>query len=110
MRALAVLLVLLFAVPPAAGAVRVSDALCVAQSDGPFLALPADVREAYLAALADAGWTLLRTDFTWSRIEPSPARAISRSASSGIVIFSALAISRRRSSIFAVAIVRKSNC
>jgi polysaccharide biosynthesis protein PslG len=57
--------------------VRVADALCVSQSDGPFLALAPDVRDAYLAALADAGWRLMRTDFTWSRIQPSPPPAAS---------------------------------
>ena len=37
-------------------------------------------------------------------------RAISRNASSGTAIFSAAAIKRSRSKIFAVAIVRNSNC
>ena len=53
----------------------VRDALCVSQSDGPFLALAPDAREAYLAALADAGWNLMRVDFTWSRIQPAPPPA-----------------------------------
>jgi hypothetical protein len=68
------LVVLLAVVAPAMARrpVRVRDALCISQSDGPFLALPADARDAYLAAMADAGWTQLRTDFTWSRIQPMP--------------------------------------
>jgi hypothetical protein len=45
-----------------------------------------------------------------SRIEPSPARAISRSASSETFIFSSSAMWRRRSAIFCVAMVRNSNC
>lgn len=61
--------------PARARAVRVRDALCVSQSDGPFLALPAAVRDVYLAALARAGWRLVRIDFTWSRIEPAPPPA-----------------------------------
>jgi hypothetical protein len=55
--------------------VLVGDALCVSQSDGPFLALSAEARDAYLAALADAGWKCLRIDFTWSRIQPAPPPA-----------------------------------
>jgi hypothetical protein len=55
--------------------VRVRDALCVSQSDAPFLALDAAARDVYLAALADTGWTLVRIDFTWSRIQPSPPPA-----------------------------------
>jgi hypothetical protein len=51
----------------------VGDALCVSQSDAPFLALAPDVQDAYLAALANAGWKLMRTDFTWSRIQPTPS-------------------------------------
>ncbi|MGH7894559.1 MAG: cellulase family glycosylhydrolase [Candidatus Binatia bacterium] len=50
--------------------VRVADALCVSQSDGPFLTLAPEARDAYLSALADAGWKLMRIDFTWSRIQP----------------------------------------
>src|SRR4029450_86225 len=50
----------------------VGDTLCVSQSDGPFLALSAEARDAYLTALADAGWRCLRIDFTWSRIQPPP--------------------------------------
>ena len=57
--------------------VRVADALCVSQSDGPFLALAPEARDAYLGALADAGWKLMRTDFTWSRIQPAPPPAAS---------------------------------
>lgn len=71
-------LVLLASVGAALGARRpgrVADALCISQSDGPFLALPADARDAYLAAMADAGWKWLRTDFTWSRIQPAPPPA-----------------------------------
>ncbi len=45
-----------------------------------------------------------------SRIEPSPARATSRSASSVTSIFSASAMRRRRSAIFGAAMVRNSNC
>jgi hypothetical protein len=55
--------------------VLVGDALCVSQSDGPFLALSTEARDAYLAALADAGWHCLRIDFTWSRIQPAPPPA-----------------------------------
>jgi len=61
--------------PPVRRPVRVSDALCVSQSDGPFLALAPAARDLYLAALADAGWKLMRTDFTWSRIQPAPPPA-----------------------------------
>ena len=70
------MLSLLAAVTPvhARRRVPVADALCVSQSDGPFLALAPAAREAYLAALADAGWKLLRIDFTWSRIQPDPVR------------------------------------
>jgi hypothetical protein len=74
--ALALLLATAFATPAAAKPpLRVEDALCVSQSDGPFLALSAEARDAYLAALADAGWRCLRIDFTWSRIQPSPPPA-----------------------------------
>ncbi len=69
-------LVVAVATPAAARKpVRVADALCISQSDAPFLALAPDVRDAYLGAMADAGWKLLRTDFTWSRIQPSPPPA-----------------------------------
>ncbi len=72
----ALALVLALALPAAARkAPLVGDTLCVSQSDGPFLAMSADVRDAYLAALADAGWRCLRIDFTWARIEPSPPPA-----------------------------------
>jgi hypothetical protein len=75
---IAVALLVLVGTLVAAGAaprpVRVGDALCVAWSGPPLLALPDDVRDAYLAALGDAGWRLLRTDFTWSAIEPSPGQ------------------------------------
>jgi hypothetical protein len=71
-------LVLALAIATAATArppVVVGDALCVSQSDGPFLALSTEARDAYLAALADAGWRCLRIDFTWSRIQPAPPPA-----------------------------------
>ena len=73
--ALALLAVVATVLPVrAARPVRVGDALCVAWSGPPLLALPDDLRDAYLGALGDAGWRLLRTDFTWSAIEPTPGQ------------------------------------
>jgi hypothetical protein len=69
---LALALVALAAPAHARPPVRVRDALCVSQSDAPFLALAPTARAAYLGALARAGWRLMRIDFTWSRIEPEP--------------------------------------
>jgi len=76
MRTIVVLLALLIAAPGglAVRPVRVGDALCVSWSAPPLLALPPAERDAYLAALGGAGWRLLRTDFTWTAIEPSPDR------------------------------------
>ena len=77
MRTVPVLALLLTLATPVAARkpVLVADALCVSQSDGPFLALTSEARDAYLAALADAGWRCLRIDFTWSRIQPAPPPA-----------------------------------
>jgi len=50
----------------------VRDALCVSQSGPPLLDFGHDGREALFGALDDLGWRLLRTDFTWSTIEPRP--------------------------------------
>lgn len=98
---LALVLVLAVALPAAARKpVLVGDTLCVSQSDGPFLALSADVLDAYLAALADAGWKCLRIDFRWSRIQPSPPPAqldfspydelVAQAAAHGIVVIGIL--------------------
>src|SRR5262245_9581639 len=76
MRRLLVLAVALLVVTPAVARrpPRVSDALCVSWSAGPILGLGPEAQDTYLAALADAGWRLLRTDFTWKDIEPAPGR------------------------------------
>jgi len=51
---------------------RVGDTLCVSQAGPPLLGLAPEGREAWLGALDDAGWRILRTDFTWATIEPRP--------------------------------------
>lgn len=75
MRRVLVLFLLLAATSTqAAKRAKVGDALCVSWSAPPLLALPPEGREAYLTALGDAGWRLVRTDFTWSAIEPTPGQ------------------------------------
>ncbi|HLK10836.1 MAG TPA: hypothetical protein VKW76_05610 [Candidatus Binatia bacterium] len=65
------LLLLVAAAPAAARHVPVHDALCVSVSAGPLLGASAVAREAYLGALDDLGWRGLRTDFTWTALEPA---------------------------------------
>ncbi len=74
-RLVAALLLLTFVTPAVARRPpRVGDALCVSWSGPPLLALAPAARDAYLAALSAAGWRLVRTDFTWKDIEPTPGR------------------------------------
>jgi hypothetical protein len=62
------------AAPTAARHVPVRDALCISLSAGPLLGATPAGREAYLGALADLGWRWLRTDFTWTVLEPARGR------------------------------------
>src|SRR5262245_33643988 len=97
-RAACLLVGLALAAPVHAGRVRVDDALCVSWSGPPLLALAPEAREAYLAALAGAGWRLLRTDFTWAAIEPERGRVdfaaydalVERAAAHGIALLGLL--------------------
>lgn len=69
---LSVLCVLAFAVHASAQNVTVNTGLCINVPGRTLVQADEATQVAYLNALASTGWKVIRTDFTWQLLEPTP--------------------------------------